>query len=141
MVENVYALEKAGGFTGKGSPAAFDFTIHRLAAASQMLLDLWYTAWIGERRAGAGTFSASSRDEIAAPLLERGGPGQSRTADLRFRKPLLYPSELRGQWEIAPLSHDDLGIQHGARSSSARDPFDFAQGRLFALPEERPRSG
>src|SRR5215831_2742912 len=25
-----------------------------------------------------------------------GGPGQSRTADQRFRKPLLYPSELRG---------------------------------------------
>jgi hypothetical protein len=46
LVENVYALEKAGGFTGKGSPAAFDFTIHRLAAASQMLLDLWYTAWL-----------------------------------------------------------------------------------------------
>jgi hypothetical protein len=46
MVENVYALEKAGGFTGKGSPAAFDFTIHRLAAGSQMLLDLWYTAWM-----------------------------------------------------------------------------------------------
>jgi hypothetical protein len=45
MVENVYALEKAGGFTGKGSPEAFDFTTHRLAAGSQMLLDLWYTAW------------------------------------------------------------------------------------------------
>src|ERR1022692_860687 len=29
LVDNVYALEKAGGFTGKGSPAAFDFTIHR----------------------------------------------------------------------------------------------------------------
>ena len=26
-----------------------------------------------------------------------GGPGQSRTADQRFRKPLLYPSELRGR--------------------------------------------
>ncbi len=26
-----------------------------------------------------------------------GGPGVSRTRDLRFRKPLLYPSELRGQ--------------------------------------------
>lgn len=26
----------------------------------------------------------------------RGGPGVSRTRDLRFRKPLLYPSELRG---------------------------------------------
>jgi hypothetical protein len=46
LVENVYALEKAGGFTGKGSPAAFDFTTHRLAAGSQMLLNLWYTAWL-----------------------------------------------------------------------------------------------
>jgi hypothetical protein len=46
LVENVYALEKAGGFTGKGSPAAFEFTTHRLAAGSQMLLNLWYTAWL-----------------------------------------------------------------------------------------------
>ena len=46
LVENVYVLEKAGGFTGKGSPAAFDFTTQRLAAGSQMLLNLWYTAWI-----------------------------------------------------------------------------------------------
>ena len=46
LVENVYALEKAGGFTGKGSPAAFEFTTHRLAAGAQMLLNLWYTAWI-----------------------------------------------------------------------------------------------
>jgi hypothetical protein len=46
LVEKVYELEKAGGFKGKGSPEAFDFTTHRLAAGSQMLLDLWYTAWI-----------------------------------------------------------------------------------------------
>ncbi|MGC1449021.1 MAG: nuclease [Candidatus Sulfotelmatobacter sp.] len=46
LVENVYWLEKIGGLTGKGSPAAFDFTTRRLAAGSQMLLDLWYTAWI-----------------------------------------------------------------------------------------------
>jgi len=46
LVENVYQLDKAGGFAGKGSPAAFDFTTKRLAAASQMLLDLWYTAWL-----------------------------------------------------------------------------------------------
>ena len=45
-VENIYQLEKAGGFTGKGSPAAFDFTTHRLADGSQMLLNLWYTAWL-----------------------------------------------------------------------------------------------
>jgi hypothetical protein len=29
--------------------------------------------------------------------FETGGPGRSRTADLRFRKPSLYPSELRGR--------------------------------------------
>jgi hypothetical protein len=46
QVEKVYALEKAGGFTGKGSPEAFDFTTRRLAAGSQMLLNLWFTAWL-----------------------------------------------------------------------------------------------
>src|SRR5664280_1443529 len=29
-----------------------------------------------------------------------GSPGQSRTADLRFRKPLLYPSELQGHKDL-----------------------------------------
>jgi hypothetical protein len=46
LVENVYALEKAGGFREKGSREAFEFTTHRLAAGSQMLLNLWYTAWL-----------------------------------------------------------------------------------------------
>jgi hypothetical protein len=46
LVEKVYAIDKAGGFHGKGSPEAFEFTTHRLAAGSQMLLDLWYTAWL-----------------------------------------------------------------------------------------------
>ncbi len=46
LVEKVYELDKAGGFAGKGSPEAFEFTTHRLAAGSQMLLDLWYTAWL-----------------------------------------------------------------------------------------------
>jgi len=46
QVEKVYVIEKAGGFNGKGSPEAFDFTAHRLAAGSQMLLNLWYTAWL-----------------------------------------------------------------------------------------------
>lgn len=46
LVEQVYILEKAGGFTAKGSPAAFAFTTERLAAGSQMLLNLWYTAWL-----------------------------------------------------------------------------------------------
>ena len=46
QVENVYAIEKVGGFAGKGSPEAFAFTARRLADGSQMLLDLWLTAWI-----------------------------------------------------------------------------------------------
>ena len=31
------------------------------------------------------------------PCVGFGGPGRSRTADQRFRKPLLYPTELRGR--------------------------------------------
>lgn len=46
LVEKVYSLDKAGGFTGRGTPAALNFTVHRLAAGSQMLLDLWFTAWL-----------------------------------------------------------------------------------------------
>jgi hypothetical protein len=46
LVEDVYKLEKAGGFKDKGTPEAFDFTTRRLAAGSQMLLNLWYTAWL-----------------------------------------------------------------------------------------------
>jgi hypothetical protein len=46
QVETVYALEKAGGFSGNGTPEAFAFTTRRLAAGSQMLLNLWYTAWL-----------------------------------------------------------------------------------------------
>ncbi len=46
LVDKVYILEKAGGLIGSGSPEAFEFTTQRLAAGSQMLLNLWYTAWI-----------------------------------------------------------------------------------------------
>ena len=46
QVERVYQLEKAGGFVGQGTPEAFDFTTHRLAAGAQTLLNLWYTAWL-----------------------------------------------------------------------------------------------
>jgi hypothetical protein len=46
QVEKVYQLEKVGGFSGKGSPEARTFTASCLAAGSQMLLNLWYTAWL-----------------------------------------------------------------------------------------------
>ncbi len=46
QVEKVYQLAKAGGLTDNGSPEARAFTVSRLAAGSQMLLNLWYTAWL-----------------------------------------------------------------------------------------------
>jgi len=45
-IETVYRIDKAGGFDGNGSAEALDFTKSRLAAASQMLLNLWYSAWV-----------------------------------------------------------------------------------------------
>jgi hypothetical protein len=46
LVEKCYQLEKAQGFEGAGTPASRDFIRHRLAAGAQMLLNLWYTAWL-----------------------------------------------------------------------------------------------
>jgi len=46
LVETVYQLEKAGGFRDNGTPESLKFTEARLAAGSQMLLNLWYTAWV-----------------------------------------------------------------------------------------------
>jgi hypothetical protein len=45
-VEKVYQLEKAGGFTGAGTPESRDFTAERLAAGASMLRDMLYTAWL-----------------------------------------------------------------------------------------------
>lgn len=44
-VEKVYQLEKAGGFTGAGSPESRAFTADRLASGASMLRDMIYTAW------------------------------------------------------------------------------------------------
>src|ERR1700683_2279902 len=46
-------------------------------------------------------------DSNQAIDCDYGGPGRSRTADQRFRKPLLYPTELRGR-DIGSLSHGNL---------------------------------
>jgi hypothetical protein len=68
LVEKVYALDRTGGFTGKGSPDAFDFTTRRLAAGSQMLLNLWYTAWLESAEPAAPEHApAASPAKTAAP--------------------------------------------------------------------------
>jgi hypothetical protein len=46
LVEKVYQLEKAGGFTDAGTPEAKAFTEERLAAGAIELRDLIYSAWV-----------------------------------------------------------------------------------------------
>jgi hypothetical protein len=45
-VEQVYKLEKAGGFIGAGSAESREITVERLAAGASMLRDMIYSAWI-----------------------------------------------------------------------------------------------
>jgi hypothetical protein len=45
LVEETYRIDRDGGFAEVGTTEGLEFTLDRLAAASQMLLDLWYTAW------------------------------------------------------------------------------------------------
>jgi hypothetical protein len=46
LVPTVYELEKNGALEGAGTPESVEFTRQRLAAGAQMLLNLWYTAWL-----------------------------------------------------------------------------------------------
>jgi hypothetical protein len=46
LVPQLYRLERAGAFRGKGTEEGREFTRQRLAAGAQMLADLWYTAWM-----------------------------------------------------------------------------------------------
>ncbi len=45
LVEKIYQLEKAGGLKDKGTAESREFLRQRLAAGTQMLLNMWYTAW------------------------------------------------------------------------------------------------
>jgi len=44
-IELAYKLEKDCGFDGKGTPKSREFIRQQLGRASQMLLNLWFTAW------------------------------------------------------------------------------------------------
>jgi hypothetical protein len=46
QVEEVYRLQKQGGFDGAGSAQSRTFTEERLAAGAVMLRDMIYTAWV-----------------------------------------------------------------------------------------------
>jgi hypothetical protein len=46
LVMQLYSLDKDHAFENQGTPAGKEFVAHRLAAASQKLVNLWYTAWL-----------------------------------------------------------------------------------------------
>jgi hypothetical protein len=46
LVTQLYSLDKDHAFESQGTGAGKDFVVHRLAAASQKLVNLWYTAWL-----------------------------------------------------------------------------------------------
>jgi hypothetical protein len=46
QLDTVYELDKVKAFEGAGSPEALRFVRQRLAAGTQMLVNLWYTAWM-----------------------------------------------------------------------------------------------
>src|SRR5271154_5070526 len=46
LVEKTYQLEKAGAFTGAGTPAGKEFVDERLAAGATELRDMIYSAWV-----------------------------------------------------------------------------------------------
>ena len=46
FVERCYQLEQAKGFVNEGTPESREFIRQRLAAGTQMLVNLWYTAWL-----------------------------------------------------------------------------------------------
>jgi hypothetical protein len=46
LVENVYQLDKAGAFTGAGSPEGKTFVDERIASGASELRDMIYTAWV-----------------------------------------------------------------------------------------------
>jgi len=50
-VDELYRLDKDGGFDGSGTPSSRAFTAERLAAGASMLRDMIYTAWLRSAQA------------------------------------------------------------------------------------------
>ena len=46
LVEKLYQLDKAKAFDGAGTPEGRRFVAENMAAGAQMLVNMWYTAWL-----------------------------------------------------------------------------------------------
>lgn len=49
LIDKTYELGEAGAFKEDGSREGREFVVRRLAAGSQKLIDVCYTAWIDKR--------------------------------------------------------------------------------------------
>jgi hypothetical protein len=76
-----------------GSADAANIRVHALQAKQPMPPQPGVTANSITLNNAAGNFHVQRNGK---PSLNSGDPGRSRTCDLRFRKPSLYPSELQG---------------------------------------------
>src|SRR6266566_1682740 len=74
---------------------------------------------------------------------EDGVPGKTRTCDPWFRKPMLYPAELRGLFRFGPLAHSENRITSGLTGLRFRKPLLYPAGlrdRLgFLVANRKPR--
>src|SRR5438477_7292544 len=66
-------------------------------------------------------------------LILGGAPGPTRTGGLRFRKPLLYPAELRAQDEACRTRVASMRLSHRPRGRRARSVSDQAEDLALQL--------
>ena len=66
QVEPAYKLEKIGAFKGSGTPEGVAFLNSRLAAGTQMLVDMWYTAWVESEKPVQDPFAPAVKMPVTA---------------------------------------------------------------------------
>ena len=67
LVSQLYALDKQHAFEGQGTLAGKQFVGRRLAAASQKLLNLWYTAWLESEKEVPPYVPPKPEPNVASP--------------------------------------------------------------------------
>ena len=98
---------------------------------------------IGEHPAADSAVSALLRRHAGNPMSNLfGGPGRTRTCDLRFRKPSLYPAELRSlaapnrvagsdyQRRLADLGYLAPVVECGQTAPYLLDPLEVDIGEM-----------
>jgi hypothetical protein len=69
LVEKSYQLEKVGAFKGPGTAEGVAFLDTRFTAGAQMLVDMWYTAWVESAKPVVDPF---------APQQQKPAPAQAK---------------------------------------------------------------